>query len=78
MKQAMAAAPPCTCGTARCATATAWGGKTYTGTRLRAFGRNHSSEAEALQELAPFITPGQAVKVYYDPAKPSVSVLIPG
>jgi hypothetical protein len=54
------------------------GGQTYTGTRLRAFGRNHSSEAEALQELAPFITPGQAVKVYYDPAKPSVSVLIPG
>ncbi len=52
-------------------------GQTYTGTRLRAFGLNHMDEASALHELAPF-PKGQPVKVYYDPAKPSSSVLIPG
>ena len=52
-------------------------GQSYTGNRLRAFGYNHSSEAESLKELAPFPV-GKPVKVYYDPAKPSVSVLIPG
>ena len=52
-------------------------GQLYTGNRLRAFGYNHSSEAESLKELAPF-APGQPVRVYYDPVKPEVSVLIPG
>lgn len=52
-------------------------GTTYTGDRLRAFGLNHFDEQQALQELAPFPV-GQKVKVYYDPAKPSSSVLIPG
>lgn len=52
-------------------------GETYTGTRLRAFGLHHMDEQSALQEIAPF-PPGQPVKVYYDPAKPSSSVLIPG
>lgn len=52
-------------------------GVTYTGDRLRAFGRNHFDEQQALQELAPFSV-GQKVRVYYDPAKPGSSVLIPG
>lgn len=52
-------------------------GETYTGNRLRAFGLNHFDEQSALLELAPF-QPGTKVKVYYDPAKPSSSVLIPG
>lgn len=52
-------------------------GVSYTGNRLRAFGLNHSDEQQALHELAPFPL-GQKVKVYYDPAKPSSSVLIPG
>ncbi|MFZ2986818.1 DUF3592 domain-containing protein [Ideonella sp.] len=52
-------------------------GITYTGDRLRAFGPNHFDEQQALTEIAPF-KPGQKVKVYYDPAKPSSSVLIPG
>lgn len=49
----------------------------YVGNRIRAFGLNHFDEASALQEIAPFQA-GQRVKVYYDPAKPSSSVLIPG
>jgi len=52
-------------------------GVTYTGDRLRAFGQNHLDEQQALQELAPFPV-GQKVKVYYDPSKPTSSVLIPG
>lgn len=52
-------------------------GITYTGDRLRAFGLNHFDEQQALTEIAPF-QPGTKVKVYYDPAKPSSSVLIPG
>lgn len=52
-------------------------GETYTGNRLRAFGLHHMDEAQALKELAPF-QPGTMVRVYYDPAKPSSSVLIPG
>jgi hypothetical protein len=52
-------------------------GVSYTGNRLRAFGPRHTDEQQALQELAPFPV-GQKVKVYYDPAKPSSSVLIPG
>ena len=52
-------------------------GQTYTGNRLRAFGLNHFDEQQALQEIAPF-QPGTKVKVYYDPADPSSSVLIPG
>lgn len=52
-------------------------GTSYTGDRLRAFGLNHFDEQQALQELAPFPI-GQKVKVYYDPAKPASSVLIPG
>ncbi|MFT3857219.1 MAG: DUF3592 domain-containing protein [Aquabacterium sp.] len=52
-------------------------GQTYTGTRLRAFGRRHMDEAQAQQEIAPF-QPGTRVKVFYDPAKPASSVLIPG
>lgn len=52
-------------------------GVTYTGDRLRAFGLTHFDEQQALQEIAPFPA-GHKVKVYYDPAKPSSSVLIPG
>lgn len=52
-------------------------GQTYTGTRLRAFGRRHMDEAQAQAELAPFPV-GKPVKVFYDPAKPESSVLIPG
>lgn len=52
-------------------------GVAYTGDRLRAFGRNHFDEQQAMDEIAPF-QPGRKVKVYYDPAKPSSSVLIPG
>ncbi|MDO9237520.1 MAG: DUF3592 domain-containing protein [Aquabacterium sp.] len=47
------------------------------GNRLRAFGLNHFDEAQAQQEIAPFPV-GQRVKVYYDPANPASSVLIPG
>ena len=49
----------------------------YTGDRLQAFGRRHMTKEEALQELAPFPV-GAHVKVYFDPAKPQSSVLIPG
>ncbi len=52
-------------------------GVDHTGNRLRAFGRQHFDEQQALAEIAPF-KPGQRVRVYYDPAKPSSSVLIPG
>jgi Protein of unknown function (DUF3592) len=52
-------------------------GVAYTGKRLRAFGRQHFDEQQALAEIAPFQA-GQRVRVYYDPAKPSSSVLIPG
>jgi len=52
-------------------------GVSHTGDRLRAFGRRHMSREEAMQELAPFPV-GAKVKVYFDPAKPDSSVLIPG
>ena len=52
-------------------------GVEYTGDRLRAFGLHHFNKEQAEAELAPFAV-GQTVKVYYDPAKPSSSVLIPG
>lgn len=52
-------------------------GVRYTGNTLRAFGRHHFSEEQALAELAPFAL-GVNVLVYYDPDKPSRSVLIPG
>lgn len=52
-------------------------GVAYTGTRLRAFGLNHFDQAAALQELRPFQV-GSKVRVYYNPAKPGDSVLIPG
>lgn len=52
-------------------------GVTRTGDRLRAFGRRHMTKEEALKELAPFPA-GARIKVYHDPAKPDVSVLIPG
>lgn len=52
-------------------------GVEHTGNRIRAFGLRHFSEEEALTEIKPF-QQGQRVKVYFDPAKPSSSVLIPG
>ncbi|HYR24700.1 MAG TPA: DUF3592 domain-containing protein [Aquabacterium sp.] len=52
-------------------------GQSYTGNRLTAFGRNPVSQQDAEAEIAPFPV-GARVKVYYDPAKPSVSVLSPG
>jgi hypothetical protein len=52
-------------------------GVAYTGNTLRAFGRNHFSQDQAEAELAPFAV-GQSVPVYYDPANPARSVLIPG
>jgi len=52
-------------------------GKAYTGDRLQAFGRRYMTRDEVLKELAPFPV-GATVKVYHDPAKPEVSVLIPG
>lgn len=52
-------------------------GVSHTGDRLRAFGRRHMSREESMQELAPFPV-GAKVKVYFDPAKPDSSVLIPG
>ena len=52
-------------------------GVSYTGDRLKAFGRRHMTKEEVLQELAPFPV-GARVKVYHDPAKPGSSVLIPG
>lgn len=52
-------------------------GQTYEGNRLKAFGRHHFSKELAEAELAPFPV-GQPVRVYYNPAKPSESVLIPG
>lgn len=52
-------------------------GVDYVGKRLRAFGLNHFTQESAMQELAPFQA-GQRVRVYYDPAKPASSVLIPG
>lgn len=52
-------------------------GQDHTGDRLRAFGRQNLTKEECVQELAPFPV-GARVKVYYDPAKPGSSVLIPG
>ena len=52
-------------------------GVTYNGDRLRAFGLHHFNKEQAETEIAPF-QPGQPVTVYYDPNKPSASVLIPG
>jgi hypothetical protein len=52
-------------------------GVTYEGHRLQAFGHHYFSRAEAESALAPFPV-GALVKVYHDPAKPNVSVLIPG
>lgn len=52
-------------------------GERLTGNRLRAFGLNHFSKEDAEAEVAPFPI-GLKVKVYYDPAKPGTSVLIPG
>ncbi len=52
-------------------------GQTYTGNRLRAFGLHHFSRDQAEAELTPFPV-GARVKVYYNPNKPSESVLIPG
>lgn len=52
-------------------------GVRYSGNTLRAFGLHHFNEEQALAELAPFGV-GKTVPVYYDPAKPSRSVLIPG
>lgn len=52
-------------------------GVPLSGHRLRAFGYNHLTQQDAESEIAPFPA-GKQVKVYYDPAKPSVSVLIPG
>lgn len=53
------------------------GGMRHTGDRLRAMPeRFHSREAAA--EYEERFKPGQRVRVYHDPAKPSSSVLIPG
>jgi len=52
-------------------------GTTYTGHRLQAIGPRYFSEQEAAQALLPFPV-GARVKVYYDPAHPQSSVLIPG
>lgn len=52
-------------------------GQPYQGDRLRAMAERFPTEAQARQHEAAF-RPGQRVKVYYDPAKPSSSVLIPG
>lgn len=52
-------------------------GVPYQGNRLRAFGIQHFSLAEAEAEIADFPV-GAKIKVYYDPAKHSTSVLIPG
>lgn len=47
------------------------------GNRLRAFGRHHFTQEEAEAEIAPFPV-GMRVKVFYDPARPATSVLVPG
>lgn len=52
-------------------------GATYTGNRIRAFGVRHFTEESAQTELKPFPA-GATVPVYYDPANPKSSVLIPG
>ncbi len=52
-------------------------GLRHEGNTLRAFGLNHFTEEQAQAEMAPFGL-GKTVPVYYDPANPSRSVLIPG
>lgn len=52
-------------------------GVSYTGDRLQAFGRRYMTKEEVQQELAPFPV-GAHIKVFYDPAQPQSSVLIPG
>lgn len=52
-------------------------GVTHEGQRLKAFGRHYLSREEAEQALAPYPV-GARVPVFYDPARPDVSVLIPG
>ena len=49
----------------------------HEGNRLQAFGRHYFSREEAEQALAPYPV-GARVKVFHDPARPDVSVLIPG
>ncbi len=52
-------------------------GVEHEGRRLQAFGRHYFSRDEAESALAPFPV-GARVKVFHDPARPDVSVLIPG
>jgi len=52
-------------------------GTTYTGRRLRALGARYGSEQEAAAALQAFPV-GARIKVYYDPADPQSSVLLPG
>lgn len=52
-------------------------GTPYTGDRLKAFVPPLPDEASAQAWLAPFPV-GARVRVHYDPARPAVSVLVPG
>lgn len=52
-------------------------GVSHEGNRLQAFGRHYFSREEAELALAPYPV-GARVKVFHDPARPDVSVLIPG
>jgi hypothetical protein len=53
------------------------GGQTYQGQRIRAMLPRFSTEAEALAVQQRFPA-GAQVPVFYDPAKPGSSLLIPG
>lgn len=52
-------------------------GVAHEGRRLRAFEPHHFSREEAERMLAPYPV-GARVRVFYDPARHDVSVLIPG
>ena len=52
-------------------------GRDYTGRRIRAFVGPYPDQASAMADVAPFQV-GARVKVYYDPADPGNSVLVPG
>lgn len=52
-------------------------GVTHEGRRLRAFQPHHFSREEAERALAPYPV-GARVRVFHDPERPDVSVLIPG
>jgi hypothetical protein len=52
-------------------------GKTYHSTRIRYTGNYESTDVREINKLKNALTPGKAVRVYYNPIVPQESVLFP-